>query len=330
MTNKEQKLEQIKRDPTKEVQKIDLGWRGYVPGYKDRVTKQINTQIKDQFDGSVTQIDKLPGGSIERPVGSQQLPDSTNPQSIEPQTAPLFDKTFTATPETISEEAILQETDYANQLAQEQQEDWEQAQIREEVNMLYEEGKDTSLHPFVWNYIIFLFPLAILNDGVDLLNLIPVIGWVLSWFAYFFLSIILIFSQFFFNSSYQKAKKYLNGLEAKLKNIDQKLLLLTRSTRYGLAAAKTLRRIPGMQGVARKIPRILVKLRKPIKPLLRNPTIKLVLGAGLEAIPILSWAPWSTLSVFIAYLDERKIHKDARKAAEEVRQSYSETLTSEA
>ena len=60
----------------------------------------------------------------------------------------------------IEQQAELQEADYVNQLAQEQQEDWEKAQVREEINTLCEEGKNTGLYPFVWNYIIFLFPLA--------------------------------------------------------------------------------------------------------------------------------------------------------------------------
>jgi len=325
MADKNQKFEQIKElEQTKlDPQKINLGWKGYVPGYKQRWAERTNNQINqsaERINENTRRLEKLPGGPIERPAGFQRLSGELVPESSEEN----------RNQDIVAQQAELQEADYANQLAQEQQEDWEQAQIREEINTIYEEGKNTSLYPFVWNYIIFLFPLAILNDGVDLLDLIPVVGWVLSWFASFFLSVILIFSQFFFNDSYKKAKKYLNGLEAKLKNIDQKLLLLTRTTRYTLATARTLRRIPGMKGIARQIPRALVKLRKPIKPLLRNPTIKLVLGAGLEAVLILSWVPWSTLSVLLAYLDERKIHKDARKAAEEVRQSYSETLTSEA
>jgi len=316
MTNNERELEPIKRDRTNEIQRINLGWRGYVPGYKNKVTKQINSQIKKDFGESAQRMEKFPGGPMERPAGFQGLPRGTEPASPKEEQGTEYTDQF----------ATEEENYIADQLASERQEDWELAQVGEEINSIYEDGVGHSLYPFAWNYIIFLFPLAFLNDAVDLLDLIPYVGWLLSLFASLFLSAVIVFTQFFFNGGYQEAKKYLNSLEDRLKSIENKLLVLTRTTRLALRTAKILRKVPGMKNIARQIPRLLVKLRKPIKPILRNPTIKLIFGAGLEAIPFISWVPWSTFSVLLAYLDEKHMNKQARRVAEDIKKSYEEAL----
>ena len=78
----EQKIEQIKRDPTKEVQKINLGWRGYIPGYKDRWVKQTNAQINqsaERINENTGRLARLPGGPIERPAGFQHPSGESGP-----------------------------------------------------------------------------------------------------------------------------------------------------------------------------------------------------------------------------------------------------------
>lgn len=286
-----------------------------------------------------------------RPTELQKLADNTESGSNESRISPSFNNAGStgsslrkqsspseevavqdemAAQQAASEEVELQEAEYANQLAQEQEAESGLAEVKEEINSIYEEGLSHSLYPFALNYIIFFLPLAIANDLAELLDLIPYIGFILSWFVSIFLSVLLILIFWFFNAKYKEAKNYLKNIDARLASIEHKLLILTRTTRYALGTAKALRKIPGIKGVARQIPRVLVKLRKPLKPLLRNPMIKLVVGAGLEAVPILSWVPWSTLSVILSYFDERKMYKDTKKVGLEIKQTYTEGLASEA
>lgn len=230
--------------------------------------------------------------------------------------------------EIIEREALEeQEIAYANQLAAEQEADFELDAVEEEVGAIYEDGQNHSLYPFSWNYLIYLIPLAATNDLVDMLAFIPVIGDLAAWFVSLFLSGILIFVSWFFNGRYKQAKNYLDNLEARLRNIEHRLVLISRTTRFALGTAKTLRKVPGMKGIARQIPRALVRIRKPLKPLLRSPIIKLTVGAVLEAAPILSWFPWSLISVGFAYFDERKMYKNAGEAAEEAYARFSGTAS---
>jgi hypothetical protein len=48
----------------------------------------------------------------------------------------------------------------------------------------------------------------------------------------------------------------------------------------------------------------------------RNPVVKVLAGAILEMIPVISLLPWSSISVFLAYTDERKTFKEAQEIME--------------
>lgn len=134
MANDKQGLEQIKRDPVNEVQKINLGWKGYVPGYKNKVTRQLNQSIGEQV--SMAPLEKLPDGPIR----------------------------------TASEKVDFAETeeDYADQLALQQ----ENYQTEQQLIDFHNEGIKYS-HPSYAKYGIVSL-LGLITESTDFLDLIGI------------------------------------------------------------------------------------------------------------------------------------------------------------
>ncbi len=136
--------------------------------------------------------------------------------------------------------------------------------------------------PSLFKYALILLFFAIPNDLIDAID-ITGLGMVLSWFISTFLSLITLFLIWFTDSELKRVRSHLANKE-----------------KYQKTLAKTLSKVA-------------VKLNK-FAP--KNPTVKIIAGAILEMIPIISLLPWSSISVFLAYADERKTFKEARKIAE--------------
>jgi hypothetical protein len=133
--------------------------------------------------------------------------------------------------------------------------------------------------PSLFKYaIIFLF-FAIPNDAIDLIDFTG-IGIFFSWFVSAFLSVTTLIIMWFSDSELKRVKGHMS-------NIDK----------YKKAAAKT-------------ITKTAAKLTK-FAP--RNPILKVIAGTILEMIPVISVLPWSSISVYLAYADERKTFKEARE-----------------
>ena len=89
---------------------------------------------------------------------------------------------------------------------------------------------------------------------------------------------------------------------------------IATATRTGLRTAKALRKVPGMKGVARAIPRGLVKVRRVAK---RSPLGRILIGSGLNSIPIINIVPWQVISIIMAYSAEKQTLEEARQATSE-------------
>lgn len=256
MADKKQELGQIKEwEPIKienKTQKINLGWKGYVPGYKRRWTNRTNKQIRERFGALAQRIEqqKLPSKSIERPA-----------------------------------EAEEQEIEYSNQLA------FEREQEAQTTDALTEEGKSFGRPSFI-KYFVLFFVLAIPNDAIDAIELTGFFA-ILAWFVSFFLSISSILIMWFTDQEQKRAQGY-------MKKVEEFQKTAARTVRTTLMVAKFFRNTKFAGRVT------------------KNPLFKIVAGAVAEMVPFLSIFPWSSISVILAYLDERKTYKNAGETSEKI------------
>lgn len=181
--------------------------------------------------------------------------------------------------------AINREVNYANQLA------LERDQETQTTSAIQEEGRSFG-HPSLIKYFLLFFVLAIPNDAIDAIELTGFLV-IIAWFVSIFLSITSILIFWFTDQEQKRAKTFMNKIEEYQRTA-------YRTARTGLMVAKFFRNTRW----ARRV--------------MANPTFKLVAGSVLELIPFLSVFPWSSISVILAYLDERKIYKEAKRSGEEV------------
>ena len=236
MTEEKQELKQLKEwEPVKlDPVKINLGWRGYIPGYKNRTVRKINNQIREKFGD----------------------PSQQN-----------------------------SEIEYANQLALEREQEVQTA------NTIQEEGRSFG-RPSLIKYFLLFFVLAVPNDAIDAIELTGFLV-IVAWFVSAFLSITSILVMWFTDQEQKRAQGF-------MKKIEEYQKTGYRVARTGLMISKIFRNT-----------RLAGRVTK-------NPMFKVVAGAVAEMVPFLSIFPWSSISVLLAYLDERKTYKEAVKTGEEV------------
>lgn len=159
---------------------------------------------------------------------------------------------------------------------------FEREQIQLETSSLLETAR-SFVGPSLFKYGLILLLFAVPNDLVDALELTGFLSF-LSWFISMFLSITTIFITWFSDSELKRVKAHMANRE-----------------KYQKALAKTATQ------TAAKLTKFAPK----------NPVTKVIAGAILEMIPYISILPWSSISVMLAYQDEKKTYKEARKSAEE-------------
>ncbi len=135
--------------------------------------------------------------------------------------------------------------------------------------------------PSLFKYALILLMFAIPNDIIDALTFTG-FGFLISWFVSAFLSITMIFFTWFSDSEFQRVKSHMANKDKYIQNLT---------------------------GTATKVAAKLTKFAP------KNPVVKLVAGAVLEMIPLIDILPWSSISVFLAYADERKTYKEAMATA---------------
>ncbi|MDO8496595.1 MAG: hypothetical protein Q7S43_04090 [bacterium] len=170
------------------------------------------------------------------------------------------------------------------------QETWEEIrranQLASQQAAYQEQRGQTSMPlfsgPSLFKYALILLFFAIPNDLIDAID-ITGLGMIVSWFISTFLSVATLFLVWFTDSELQRVRSH-----------------IANKGKYQEALAKTATKIA-------------VKLNR-FAP--KNPVVKILTGAILEMIPIISLLPWSSISVFLAYADERRTFKEARKMSE--------------
>jgi len=111
---------------------------------------------------------------------------------------------------------------------------------------------------------------------------------ILSWLISAFLSLTTLFLMWFTDSELKRVRNH-----------------MANRSKYSQALTRT------MTKVATKLTKFAPK----------NPLAKIIAGTVLEMIPIISILPWSTISVFLAYADERKTYKEAVTGLEDTSQT---------
>lgn len=178
-----------------------------------------------------------------------------------------------------------QDIEYANQLA------LERDQQNNITASLAEEGASFS-SPSLIKYYILLFWLAIPNDVIDSFEFSG-FGVIVAWSVSLFLSMASILISWMTDQEQKRAQGYMKIVKEFEKNATQTIRTAARATK-------------------------LFRKTKFITKANKNPTIKLLIGGAAELIPILSILPWSSICTILAYLDERKTYKNARKSGEDI------------
>lgn len=208
--------------------------------------------------------------------------------------------------------AEIQETNEASYAAQ-------LAQIRtiegvyKDIKRIREDGEAFG-HPSYFKYFI-CGTLALLKDGLDIAALLTLVTVPMWWLVGPSLSILVVIIFWFFNIKQGKAKDYMKNLEKNMEVIQANMVHAVR-----LAS-----RVPGVKKRAARF-----GIAKIASFVGRSPTVTVAAGAGLETIPLVSLVPWNIISVILAYLDERKIYKNAAKNGEEAYNQLSSQLSSAA
>src|SRR3989344_5042440 len=165
---------------------------------------------------------------------------------------------------------IDEEQQYATELAAEQ----ELYDIQRQIQQLDAKGQSFG-RPSLLKYGLLLV-LAILADAVIIGSyLLFGAGIVISTLLASPFIIFIILISWFTDTKLKNAQAHPQEAEKAVILVQQRI---TTATRIGLRTAKALRKVPGMKGVARAIPRRLVKVRRVAK---RSPLGRILIGSGL-------------------------------------------------
>lgn len=195
-----------------------------------------------------------------------------------------FEQIETVANEARRRELELKELKAREAKEEEQAQEFEEAREIDHMNLLaaqqaaYQEAQRSSNVRLFSGPSLFKYAIILVMFAVpnDIIDALEFtgLGMLLSWFTSAFLSAVTILLTWFADSEFQRVKSHLAN-KAKYK-----------------------------RAIAAKLTKFAPK----------NPVVKIIAGAVLEMIPIASILPWSSISVFLAYGDERKAFKEAREA----------------
>jgi len=174
----------------------------------------------------------------------------------------------------------------------------------ERLRRILEEGKNYK-KPSKLKYG-FLFTVAGIIDAVDFLDITGV-GIIISKIVSIAGTGIIYFTLWLTDSKVKRAQVYSNDALLAVAEFQQ---AVSQASRMAMRVSKTLSHIPGLKGLARKIPRGLVKLRKIAR---RNPLTKILIGGIINLM--LFW-------IYLSYRDEKRTFKEARELASQIQEQF--------
>lgn len=190
------------------------------------------------------------------------------------------------------------------------------ASISEKLSL----GDDLPKKPSLFKYTI-LFGLAIFADAVDFVA-VDLVGplWLLAAMVSVFITIMIFVISWITNTRYNDASRYnreiVDYIEETRNNIAHATRVALRVARISRAVGRRIPRVARVTSrMSRTITRSLVKIRRVAR---RNPLTKILVSAGLNVVPILSFIPWMTVGIFLSYWDERTTYNNVQQYGEEL------------
>lgn len=156
----------------------------------------------------------------------------------------------------------------------------------------------------------FLFVVAGIIDIVDVAD-VTGIGIIISKIISIGGTTIIYLVLWLTNGKIKKAQQYGENLAASVAAFQTQA---ARAEKMALRASKTLSNIPGLRGLASKIPGKLGQLKEMVK---KSPLNKILLGGAANLIPFVAIANLMVFWVFMSYRDEKSTYRQAREAANE-------------
>lgn len=193
--------------------------------------------------------------------------------------------------------------------------------------------------PSFIKYSILLW-LAVMVDLVDFMALDLVGGlYLLAATFSVCVTIVLFLISWLTNTKFTDARKYNKSIVGFIQEVRGNI---AHASRMAIRSARVMKfvgkRVPAARAItsraSRGIMRGLVKVRRAARG---NPITKILVTAGLNIIPLLSFIPWMSVGIILSYLDERKTFRNTkeyvaeldeeRAGASEVLESIDSTLT---
>jgi len=198
----------------------------------------------------------------------------------------------TVTNEEAGHQARLQAQRSIEQQGLEETEETADSQREEqELKEIYDEGKSFG-HPSRLKYGILFF-LAGTSDFAKWLELTG-IGYVAVLIIVGICFLLSIFICLLTNTKAKKAQDYVKKLQERMRHIAKNSV---RAVRWGT-------RILGAEKLASKVA--------------GNPTMKVILGEGIDLIPVINLFNLSVVWVYIAYRQEKSLYRHAANAADTI------------
>lgn len=182
-------------------------------------------------------------------------------------------------------------------------------QTRQQIAKMLEEGK-TFKPPSKLKYA-FLFLIAGIVDLVDWADL-TLIGIAISKVVSIAGTGIIYFTFWLTNGRVKRAEVYSDNALAALAEWQQ---AVSQYSRLAMQASRAFRRIPGLAGAARSIPRAMVKIRRLAR---RNPFTKILVGGALNLVPWLAIVNLMIFWVYLSYRDEKRTFREAREMSQQI------------
>ena len=187
----------------------------------------------------------------------------------------------------------------------------------QQVRQLYEEGQRYK-KPSLLKYS-FLFTVAGIIDVVDFLDLTG-LGIIIAKIVSIAGTGIIYFTLWLTDSRLKKAHELVGNLEKAILEVQQKV---ARVSSFAMKSSKFLGKVPGMKGLARKIPRAMVGIRRLAR---KNPLTKVLIGGAINLVPFLAMINLMVVWIWLTRHDEKKAFKQARETSEEAIKQSSQTV----
>src|SRR3989338_489644 len=206
------------------------------------------------------------------------------------------------------EESSENETDEEEAIALVFQTEQELNLAKQRLLAVSEEGQSYK-NPSLLKYG-FLFFVAGAIDAVDFLDLTGA-GIIIAKIVSIAGTCIIYFTLWLTDSRFKKAHELIGNLEEAILDVQQKA---ARVSSLAMRTSRVISKIPGMKGLARRIPRTMVKIRRLAR---KNPLTKVLIGGAINLIPFLAIINLMIVWVWLNYHDEKKAFKHARQSSQE-------------